>query len=186
MCACVHMHKNQEYEPRYLFKLNILKEQLRVSPKKSYHLCFPNHYRFNIQWSFSSVTQSCPTLCDPMDHSTPSLLVHHQLLELPWVPESTHVHWVSDDIQPSYPLSSPSPTFNLPQHHVLFKWVIFSYQMAKSIGVSASTSVLPMNTQDWSLLGWTGWISLQSTGLSKVFSSTAVWKLQFFGAQLSL
>ena len=83
MCACVHMHKNQEYEPRYLFKLNILKEQLRVSPKKSYHLCFPNHYRFNIQWSFSSVTQSCPTLCDPMDHSTPSLLVHHQLLELP-------------------------------------------------------------------------------------------------------
>ena len=53
------------------------------------------------------------------------------------------------------------------------------------IGVSASASVLPMNTQDWSLLGWTGWISLQSKGLSKVFSNTTVQKHQFFGAQLS-
>ena len=56
----------------------------------------------------------------------------------------------------------------------------------QSIGVSASTSVLPMNTQDWSPLGWTGWISLQSKGLSRVFSSTTVQKHQFFGAQLSL
>ena len=56
----------------------------------------------------------------------------------------------------------------------------------QSIGVSASTSVLPMNTQDWSPLGWTGWISLQSKGLSRVFSNTTVQKHQFFGAQLSL
>ena len=56
----------------------------------------------------------------------------------------------------------------------------------QSIGVSASTSVLPMNTQDWSPLGWTGWISLQSKGLSRVFSKTTVQKHQFFGAQLSL
>ena len=56
----------------------------------------------------------------------------------------------------------------------------------QSIGVSASTSVLPMNTQDWSPLGWTGWISLQSKGLSRVFSNTPVQKHQFFGAQLSL
>ena len=55
----------------------------------------------------------------------------------------------------------------------------------QSIGVSASTSVLPMNTQDWSPLGWTGWISLQSMGLSRVFSNTTVQKHQFFGAQLS-
>ena len=55
----------------------------------------------------------------------------------------------------------------------------------QSIGVSASTSVLPMNTQDWSPLGWTGWISLQSKGLSKVFSNTTVQKYQFFGTQLS-
>ena len=56
----------------------------------------------------------------------------------------------------------------------------------KSIGVSASASVLPMNTQDWSHLGWTGWIFLQSKGLSRVFSNTTVHKHQFFGAQLSL
>ena len=56
----------------------------------------------------------------------------------------------------------------------------------QSIGVSASASVLPMNTQDWSPLGWTGWISLQSKGLSRVFSNTAVQKCQFFCAQLSL
>ena len=56
----------------------------------------------------------------------------------------------------------------------------------QSIGVSASASVLPMNTQDWSALGWTGWISLQSKGLSRVFSNTTVQKHQFFGAQLSL
>ena len=55
----------------------------------------------------------------------------------------------------------------------------------QSIGVSTSTSVLPMNTQDWSPLGWTGWISLQSKGLSRVFSSTTIWKHQFFSAQLS-
>ena len=69
------------------------------------------------QFSFSSVTQLCLTLCDPMDHSTPGLPVHHQL------PESTqtHVHGVSDAIQPSYPLSSPSPlALNLSQHQDLF------------------------------------------------------------------
>ena len=55
----------------------------------------------------------------------------------------------------------------------------------QSIGVSASTSVLPISTQDWSLLGWTGWISLQSKGLSRVFSNTTVQKHQFFGTQLS-
>ena len=56
----------------------------------------------------------------------------------------------------------------------------------QSTGVSASTSVLPMNTQEWPPLGWTGWISLQSKGLSRVFSNTTVQKHQFFGAQLSL
>ena len=70
---------------------------------------------------FSSVTQSCPTLCDPMDCSTPGFLVHHQLPEL----VQTNVHWVSDAIQPSYPLSLPSPpAFNLSQHQGLFQWVL--------------------------------------------------------------
>ena len=82
---------------------------------------------------------------------------------------------------------SPSPPdFNLSHHQGLFKWVSSSNEVAQSIGVSASTSVLPMNIQDWSPLGWTGWISLQFKGLSRVFSSTTVQKHQFFSIQLSL
>ena len=68
--------------------------------------------------------------CDPMDHSTPGLPVHHQLPEF----TQTHVHWVSDAIQPSHPLSSPSPpAFNLPQHQGLFKWVSSSHQGTKGL-----------------------------------------------------
>ena len=129
---------------------------------------------------FSPVAQSCPTLCDPMNRA--GLLVHHQL------PESTqtHVHWVGDAIQPSHPLSSPSPpALNLSQHQGLFQWISSSHQVAKVLE-SASASVLPMNAQDWSPLGWTGWISLQSKGLSRVFSNTTVQKHQFFSAQFSL
>ena len=130
----------------------------------------------------SSVTQSCPALCDPMNHSTPGLPFHYLLPEF----TQTHVHWVGDAIQPSHPLSSHSPpspqslpasgSFPMSQ---LFAWGV------QSIGVSASASVLPMNTQDWSLLGWTGWISLQSKGLSRVFSKTTVQQHQFFSTQLS-
>ena len=77
---------------------------------------------------FSSVAQSCPTLCDPMDCSMPGLPVHPQLLEL----AQTHVHWVSDAIQPPHPQSSPSPPdFNLSQHQGLFKWVTSPHQVAK-------------------------------------------------------
>ena len=135
---------------------------------------------------FSSVQCSCSVvsdLCDPMNCSMPGLPVHHQL------PESiqTHVHWVGDAIQPPHPLLSTSlPAFNLSQHQDPFKWVSSSHQVAKVLAFSASTSVLPMNTQDWCLLGWTGWISLQSKGLSRVFSNTTVQKHQFFSTQLSL
>ena len=76
---------------------------------------------------FSSVTQSYPTLCDPMNCSTPGLPVHHQLPEF----TQTHVHWVSDAIQPSHPLSSPSPALNISQHQRLFKWVSSSHQVVK-------------------------------------------------------
>jgi len=77
---------------------------------------------------FSSVAQSCPILCNPINHNTPGLPVHHQLPE----PTQTHVHWVSDAIQPSHPLSSPSlPALNLFQHQGLFKWVSSSHQVAK-------------------------------------------------------
>ena len=133
-------------------------------------------------FQFSSVAQSCPTLWDPMNHSTPGLLVHHQLLEF----TQTHVHWVGDAIQPSHPLSSPSPpALNPSRHQGLFPMSQLFARGGQSIGVSASASVLPMNTQDWSPLGWTDWISLQSKGLSRVFSNTTVQKHQFLGAQLS-
>ena len=112
---------------------------------------------------FSSVTQSCPTLCDPMNRSTPGLPVHHQLPEF----NQTHIHWVGDTIQPSHPLSSTSPpAFNLSQHQGLFKWVRSLHQMAKVLEFQ-----LQHQSFQWTLrtgrspLGWTGWISLQSKGL---------------------
>ena len=83
------------------------------------------HSELSVQ--FRSVTQSCPTLCDPMDSSMPGFHVHHQLPEL----IQTHVHWVGDAIQPSHPLSSPSPpAFNLSQHQGIFQWVSSSHQVA--------------------------------------------------------
>ena len=125
------------------------------------------------------VTQSCPTLCNLMDCSMPGFPVHHQLPEL----AHTHIHWVGDAIQPSHPLLSPSPpACSLAHHQGLFQWV--SSLHGQSIGTSASASVFPMNIQDWFPLGWTGWISLQSRGLSGVFSKTTVQKHQFFSAQL--
>ena len=129
---------------------------------------------------FSSVAQSCPTLCYTTDCSMPGFPVHHQLLEL----TQTHVHRVSDAIQSAHPLSSPSlPAFNLSQHQGLFQGVSSSHQMAKVIGVSASASVIPVNIQDRFPSGWTGWISLQSKGFSRVFSNTTVQNHQFFSAQ---
>ena len=83
---------------------------------------------FSDSVQFSSIAQSCPTLCDPIDSSMPGLPVHHQLLEF----TQTHVHWAGDAIQPSHPLSSPSsPAFNLSQHQALFKWVSTLHQVAK-------------------------------------------------------
>ena len=77
---------------------------------------------------FSSVAQSCLTLCDPVNNSTPGLPVHHQLLEF----TQTHVYWVGDAIQPSHPLSSPSPPApNLSQHQGLFQWANSSHEVAK-------------------------------------------------------
>ena len=117
-----------------------------------------------------------------MNRSMPGLPVHHQL------PESTqtHVHWLGNAIQPSHPLPSPSPpALNLSQHQGLFPVSQFFASGGQSIGVSASAPVLPMNTWDWSPLWWTGWISLQSKGLSRVFNTT-VQKHQFFDTQLSL
>ena len=124
---------------------------------------------------FSSVAQSCLILCDPMNRSTPGLPVHHQLKEF----TQTHVHWIGDAIQPSHPLSSPSPTFNLSNESALRirwpKYWSFSFNISPSNAYSGLIS-----------LGLTGWISFQSKGLSRVFSNTIVQKHQFFSAQLSL
>ena len=130
---------------------------------------------------FSSVTQSCMTLWDFMDCTTPGLPVHHQLQEL----AQTYVHRIGDVVQPSHPLSSPSPpVFNLSQHQCLFQWINSSHQVAKVLEVQPQHQSF-----QWIFrtdLRWTGWISLQSKGLSRVFSNTTVQKHQFFRTQLSL
>ena len=122
---------------------------------------------------FSSVAQSCPILSDPMDCSTPGFPVHNQLPE----PTQTYVHWVSDAIQPSYPLSSPSPpAFNHSQHQGLFKWVRFLHQVAKVFEFQLQHQV------------WTGWISLQSKGFSSLqhhsWKASILQRSAFFIVQL--
>ena len=118
---------------------NFSSQNLSITSEKSFcqvrehsHRFYGSGYRYlwgyYSAYKFSSVTQSCPTVCDPMDCSTPGLPVHHQLLE----PAQTHVHGISDAIQPSHPLSSPSPpAFNLSQHRGLFQGVNPSHQVAK-------------------------------------------------------
>ena len=116
-----------------------------------------------------------------MDCSTPGFPVLHHLLEF----AQTHVHWVSDAIQPSRPLSHSSPAFSLSQG--FFQWVtsLLASQLwwPKTWSFSFSFSILPRNIQDWFPLGLTGLISLLSKRLSRVFSNTTVWKHQFFGTQ---
>ena len=153
-------------------------------PGSSAHEIFQQEY-WNTElplctYQFSSVAQSCLTLCDPMNRSTPGLPVHHQLPEL----TQTHVRGVSDAIlQPSHPVITFSRLQSFPASGS-FQVSQFVAMGGQSIAVS-SASVLPMNTLDRSPLGWTGWISLQSKGLSKVFSNTTVQKHQFFDTQLS-
>ena len=145
-------------------------------------LRYSNEYEYiypSVQ--FSSVTQLCPTFCHPMNRSTPGLPIHHQLPEF----TQTHIHRVSDAIQPSHPLSSPSPFAPNPsQHQSLFQWVIFTWG-GQSTGDSALASFLSKKSQGWSPSECTGWISLQSKELSRVFSNTTVQKHQFLGTQLS-
>ena len=131
---------------------------------------------------FSSVNQSCPILCDPMNGSTPGLPVHHQPPEFTQI----HLHRVSDAIQPSHPRSFPSPPApqSLPALNTFPMSQLFTWG-GQSTGASALASFLPKKTQGWSPSEWTGWISLQSKGLSRVFSNTTLQKHQFFGTQLS-
>ena len=130
---------------------------------------------------FSSV-QSCPILCNLMDCSTTGLPVHHQLPEF----TQTHIHRVGDAIQPSHPLSSSSPPTSIfpsirafsnesALHNRRPKYWSFSFNISPS---NEHSGLVP--------LGWTGWISLQTEGLSRVFSNTIVEMHQFFSTQLSL
>ena len=122
-------------------------------------------------------------LCDPMECSTPSFPVYHQPSQL----TQTHVHRVSEAIQPSHPSVVPfsSCLQSFPASGSFLVSQFFT-SGGQNIEISASASVLPMNIQDWFPLEWTGWISLQSKGLSRVFSNTKVQKHQFSGTQLSL
>ena len=118
---------------------------------------------------------------------TPWTATHQACLSITQTPEftQTHVHWVGDAIRPSHPLSSSSPPAPNPSQHESFPMSQLFAWGSQSIGVSALASVLRKNTQDWSPSEWTGLITLQSEGLSRVFSNTTVQKHQFFSAQLS-
>ena len=147
---------------------------------------------------FSSATQSFPTLCNPINcyyysvmsgslrphrPSMPGLPVHQQL------PESTqtHVRWVSDAIQPSHALLFPSSlALNLSQHQGLFRWITSWHQVAKVLEFKLQHQSLQWIFRVDLSLGLAGLISLQSKGLSRIFSNTAIQKHQFFGAQPSL
>ena len=124
-------------------------------------------------YQFCSVAQSCLTLCNPIDCSMPGFPVHHQL------PGSLLKLMSIKSVMPSKHLILRCPLFLLISIFLSIR--VFSNESALrmsglSIGVAASASVLPMNTQDWSPLGWTGSIFLQSKGLSRVFSNTTVQK----------
>ena len=130
----------------------------------------------------SSVQFSLSVMSDTMNCSTPGLPLCHQLPEF----TQTHVHWV---VMPSNHLILCHPLLLLPSIFPASGSFPMSQLFAsggQSIGVSTSTSVLTMNNQDWSPLGWTGWISLQSKGLSRAFSNTTVQKHRFFCTQVSL
>ena len=130
--------------------------------------------------SISSDAQSCLTCYEPMDYSLPGFPVHQQHPKL----AQTHVHWVGKAVKPSYALLSPfPPAFNLSQHHSLFQWANSLHQEAKVLEFQRQ-----YQSFQWIFrtdLGWTSLISVQSKGLSRVFSNITVQKHQFFSAQLS-
>ena len=144
---------------------------------------------FHLFWvyQFSSVAQSCPTLCDPMNRSTPGIPAHHQLLEF----TQTHVHRVSDAIQSSHPLSSPSPpALNPSQHQSLFQWVNSLHEVAKILEFQLQHHSLQRNPRaDLLQNGLVGSPcsrrDSQESSPTPQFKSIILWRSAFFTVQLS-
>ena len=136
---------------------------------------------------FSSVAQSCPTLCDSMNCSMPGLPVQHQLPEFTQI----HIHWVGDAIQPSHPLSSPSPpALNLSQHQGLFQWVSSSHEVAKVLEFQLQHQSYQWTPRTVSFrIDWLDFLAAQGTlkSLLQHHSSKALilWRSDFFIVQLS-
>ena len=158
------------------FKLLIL-FQLWFTVKASTNVHYAWTIVFLVTVQFSSVAQSCPTLCDPMNCSTPGLPVHHQLLES----TQTHVHWVSDAVQPSHPLSSPSPpAFNLSQHQGLFKSVLYIWWLKHW---SFSFNINPSNEYSGLIsfrIDWLDLLSVQGILKSLLQHHRTDWKRSAF------
>ena len=168
-------------------------------PLKKIHILTLNVVVLGYGASGNKLRWSCEGEAPKMGFSSVQSLSHVWLFATPWIadarppcpsptpgvysnscPLSRWCHpAISSSVVPFSFCPQPLPASGSFPMNQLFAWG------GQSIGVSASTSVLPMNTQDWSSLGWTGWISLQSKGLSRVFSNTTAQKHQFFGAQLS-
>ena len=162
----------------FIVSLEILRRSL---------LCYTS--MFYLKVSFSS------TLSFKFSHSvlSDSLWPHGLQHTRPPCPSPTprvysnYVHWVDDAIQPSHPLSVPSPpAFNLSKYQGLFKWVSSSHQVAEVLESQLQHQSYSLNIQHWFPLGWTGWISFLSKGFSRVFSNTTVQKHLFLDTYLSL
>ena len=151
----------------------------------------PSCYRFTLFYAVPVflerhiAPQSCPTLCNSMECSTPGFPVLRHLPEFP----QTNVRWVNNAIQSSHPLLPPSPpALNLSQHQDVFQWVDSLHQVAKVLELQRSHQSFQWIFTvglGWTL-GWTGLLSLLSKGLSRAISPTTFWKHQFFSAQPSL
>ena len=130
-------------------------------------------------FTVSSVAQSCLTLCDPMDCSTPGFSVHHQLPEL----AQTHVHRVSDAIQPSHPLSSPSPpAFNLSQHQALFQWASSLHQVAKVLEFQLQCQSFQNSGLIFFRMDWLDLLAVQGTLKSLLLHHSSKASILWFSA----
>ena len=158
-------------------------EENSINSKLISHICKSCAMEYGSEQPFCccSVAQSCLTLRDPMDCSTPGFPVLHHLLEF----AQTHVHWVDYAIQQSHPVTPFSCPQSFPASRSFLMNQLFT-SGGLSIKASASASVLPKNIQGWFSLGLIGLICLQSKGLLRVFSSTTIQKHQFFSTQSSL